>query len=281
MRPRNVPLYLKAAMPIARTLTAEPANVLGTSEFVTRLEALRDLTSPRALVVRDGKPLRIPGRDVVRGDLIVVGEGDRVPADAVILSGDHIMTDESLLTGESAAVSKKPSPAPLAAAARPGGEGLPFIYAGSLVVRGDGRALVVATGSRSEIGKIGLALSSIEAEQPRLRRQTRDIVRLFAFGALLFTGAVVVLNGFLYGDWLKAFLGGIALGMSLLPEEFPLVLAVFTVMGAWRISKARVLTRRAAAIETLGAATVLCTDKTGTLTRNKMSIVRLWRPGVA
>lgn len=245
------------------------------------LEALRDLTSPRALVVRDGKPLRIPGRDVVRGDLIVVGEGDRVPADAVILSGDHIMTDESLLTGESAAVSKKPSPAPLAAAARPGGEGLPFIYAGSLVVRGDGRALVVATGSRSEIGKIGLALSSIEAEQPRLRRQTRDIVRLFAFGALLFTGAVVVLNGFLYGDWLKAFLGGIALGMSLLPEEFPLVLAVFTVMGAWRISKARVLTRRAAAIETLGAATVLCTDKTGTLTRNKMSIVRLWRPGAA
>lgn len=239
------------------------------------LDALRDMTSPRALVIRDGHPVRIAGRDVVRGDLLIVNEGDRVPADAFVISGDALQADESLLTGESMPVHKKPASDIPEIFPAPGGEDLPYIYAGTLIVRGGGRAIVCATGLHSEIGKIGQALASIEMEQPRLRKQTGRIVRLFAIGALLFSAGLTLLNGFLHGDWLSAVLGGIALGMSLLPEEFPLVLTVFMVMGAWRISKARVLTRKAAAIETLGAATVLCTDKTGTLTQNRMSIVEL------
>ncbi len=228
------------------------------------LDALRDLTSPRALVVRDGKAQRIAGLEVVRGDLIVLSEGDRVPADARLVSKDIIATDESLLTGESVPVSKNA-----------GGENADLVFAGTLVVQGSARAKVTATGDHSEIGKIGQALKSVETEQPRLRKQIRKVIRFFAVLSISFSIFSILLHGFLRHDWLNGILSGIALGMALLPEEFPLVLTVFMVMGAWRISKARVLTRKAAAIETLGSATVLCTDKTGTLTQNKMSIVFL------
>ncbi len=230
------------------------------------LEALRDLTSPRALVVRDGQPQKIDGRDVVRGDLIILSEGDRVPADAMLVSSDIILTDESLLTGESVPVTKDV-------------ETENIVYAGTLVVRGSARAVVVATGLKSEIGKIGQALHSVEMEQPRLRQQTKKIVMVFALISGGLCGLVILLYGLLYHDWLQGALSGLALAMALLPEEFPLVLTVFMVMGAWRISKADVLTRKASAIETLGSATVLCTDKTGTLTQNKMSIAYLKADG--
>ena len=162
--------------------------------------------------------------------------------------------------------------------ARPGGEDLPFIFSGTLVVRGDGVAVVRSTGQRSEIGRIGVALGKIVAEAPRLQQQTRRLVRNFAAVSMTASLLAVLLYGFLRGDWLQAILGGIALGMSMLPEEFPLVLTAFMVMGAWRLSQARVLTRRATAIEMLGSATVLCTDKTGTLTENRMTIANLQVP---
>ncbi len=240
------------------------------------LEALRDLTSPRALVIRDGERRRIAGREVVRGDIIVLGEGDRVPADAVLFQTHDLQADESLLTGESVPVRKAANyrfdPSRLQ---RPGGDDLPFVYSGSLIVRGTGIGEVTAIGAASEIGKIGHSLSNLEIAPPRLRRQIRKLVQAFAiFGGIVCVFAVL-LYGLTRGDWLEGVLAGIALGMSLLPEEFPVVLTVFMAMGAWRISRERVLTRRAAAIETLGAATVLCTDKTGTLTENRMSIAEL------
>lgn len=238
------------------------------------LEALRDLTSPRALVVRDGERRRIPGRDVVVGDLVVLGEGDRVPADARLLEADALEVDESLLTGESVAVPKR-----VASADAPADDAAIRVHAATLVVRGRGLALVTATGAASEIGRIGTSLAGIETEDSGLRRETRRLVRLFAGLGGVVTVAVVVLYGLTRGAWLEAFLAGIALGMAMLPEEFPVVLTVFLVMGAWRISRAGVLTRRAAAIETLGAATVLCTDKTGTLTENRMSVVEVRRDG--
>ncbi len=238
------------------------------------LEALRDLASPRALVIRDGERRRIPGREVVRGDLIVLGEGDRVPADAALIEAIGLEADESLLTGESVPVRKIAAPA-RDTPRRPGGDDLPFVFSGTLIVRGQGLAAVHATGPRSEMGQIGQELTSIESAPPRLTQETRKLVQIFALLGLAVCAISVLLYGLWRGSWLEALLAGIALGMSLLPEEFPLVLTVFTVMGARRISRARVLTRRAAAIETLGAATVLCTDKTGTLTENRMSIAAL------
>ncbi len=244
------------------------------------LEALRDLASPRALVVRDGKRVLIAGREVVVGDLLVLAEGDRVAADATLSESNDLLLDESLLTGESIPVRKLSRPTAALpgkpdAEPRPGGDDLPFVFAGALVVRGGGVARVHATGRRSEMGKIGHALGSIETEQPRLQVQMRSLVLAFAVVGGLAGGLTVLLFGLLRGSWLEAMLAGIALGMSLLPEEFPLVMTVFMAMGAWRISQARVLTRRAAAIETLGATTVLCTDKTGTLTENRMTVVAL------
>jgi len=240
------------------------------------LEALRDLTSPRALVIRGGERLRIAGREVVRGDLIVLSEGDRVPADARLLEADGLAADESLLTGEAVPVRKQAAISDDAGdVPRPGGEDLPMVFSGSLIVRGSAIAEVTATGPASEIGKIGTSLARLEIDTPHLQRQMRKLVIIFATVGAAVSVAVVVLYGLLRGGWLEGVLAGIAVGMSMLPEEFPMVLAVFMAMGAWRISKVRVLTRRASAIETLGAASVLCTDKTGTLTENRMTIAEL------
>ena len=240
------------------------------------LEALRDLTSPRAMVIRDGRRRRIAGREVVRGDSIVLAEGDRVPADAVLVQSRDLQADESLLTGESVPVRKSARGlAILSDIRRPGGDDLPHVFSGSLVVRGSGIGEVIATGTFSEIGKIGQSLSTLETEPPRLQAQSRRLVRIFAIVGGAVSVLAVLLYGILRGGWLEAVLGGITLGMSMLPEEFPVIFTVFLAMGAWRISRARVLTRRAAAIETLGSTTVLCTDKTGTLTQNRMSIAEL------
>jgi Ca2+-transporting ATPase len=243
------------------------------------LESLRDLSSPRASVIRDGEQIRIAGREVVRGDLIVLAEGDRIAADAVLRDCDDLLTDESLLTGESVPVRKRPTGDGEAGVAQPaGGDDLPAVFSGSLVVRGAGIAEVTATGPHTALGKIGQAVSTLETETPRLQRQTRRLVTIFAIGGAVVVAVTVLLYGFYRGGWLEGLLAGIALGMSMLPEEFPVVLTVFLAMGAWRISQARVLTRRASAIESLGAATVLCTDKTGTLTQNQMTVTRLVQP---
>lgn len=227
------------------------------------LDALRDLTSPRALVIRDGQRQRIAGREVVVGDLIVLAEGDRVPADASLIAAQGLAADESLLTGESVPVRKQTSDASAK------------VFSGTLVTRGFATARVTATGPRTELGKIGASLADLDTETPHLQKQIRRLVVILSLTGGMVSLGVVILYGLLRGGWLQAVLAGIAVGMSMLPEEFPMVLAVFMAMGAWRISKARVLTRRASAIEVLGAASVLCTDKTGTLTENRMQVAEL------
>jgi P-type Ca2+ transporter type 2C len=225
------------------------------------LQALRDLSSPRALVIRSDVRKRIPGRNVVRGDLLVLSEGDRIPADSALLSSVGLTVDESLLTGESVSVHKTI-----------GGTEAPTVYSGTLVVKGHGTALVSATGPRTEMGKLGLALQRIEIQTTHLEQETRRIVRMFATVSIILCFTVTIIYGLTRGNWLKGILSGLALAISLVPEEFPVVLTVFMALGAWRISKKNVLTRRVAAIEMLGSTTVLCVDKTGTLTMNRMSV---------
>ncbi|MGZ6056294.1 MAG: cation-translocating P-type ATPase [Isosphaeraceae bacterium] len=238
------------------------------------LEALRDLSSPRALVIRDGEQRRIPGREVVRGDVLILAEGDRVPADAVVLSCTNLAVDESLLTGESVPVGKVAWDGKTGIN-RPGGEGLAFVYSGTLVVQGQGVCEARAVGTATEMGKIGKALESVPTEDTPLQRETRRIVKRLSLVGLSLCVVVFVAYGLTRGNWLAGALAGITLAMAMLPEEFPVVLTIFLALGAWRISKRSVLTRRVPAVETLGAATVLCSDKTGTLTMNQMAVRRV------
>jgi Ca2+-transporting ATPase len=226
------------------------------------LEALRDLSSPRARVVRDGKQARIAGAEVVRGDLLILSEGDRVAADARLLEASDLMADESLLTGESLAVAKNLSEKGQA------GE----VYSGTLIVRGHGRAEVLATGARSELGRIGRMLGGVEPEKTSLEIETGRIVGRVAAFAVGLSAVVALLYVLLRGGWVDSVLAGLTLAMAILPEEYPVVLTVFLALGAWRIARRDVLTRRMPAIEMLGAATVLCVDKTGTLTENRMAV---------
>lgn len=229
------------------------------------IEALRDLTSPRALVLRDGQQQRIAGSDVVVGDVLILSEGDRVPADAVLFSVSELQVDESLLTGEAMPVCKTTDPS----------AGTATIFSGTLIVRGHGMAQVTATGARSEIGRIGSALGNMENERSPLQKQTAKLVRTLAVIAVCFSLLLIIVYGLLHDNWTEALLAGIALAMSMLPQEYTVVLTIFPALGAWRLSKQSVLTRRIAAIETLGATSVLCTDKTGTLTENRMTVTRL------
>ncbi|MEY2735619.1 MAG: hypothetical protein RLZ58_1028 [Pseudomonadota bacterium] len=268
-----------ALMLLAAVLLIIGITVLQQRRTERALEALRDLSSPRALVLRDGMAQRIAARELVPGDWIIVAEGDRIPADALLREASHLRVDESLLTGESVPVDKRPD-AHAAALQPPGsaeGEGsAASLYAGTLAVAGQGLCEVMHTGMRTEFGRIGGSLSALVSEPTPLVRQTRQMVRWMAGAGLLACAAVVVGYALTRGAdlraWRDAGLAGITLAMALLPEEFPVVLTVFLALGAWRLSRQRVLTRRLPAIETLGAATVLCVDKTGTLTVNRMDV---------
>ena len=238
------------------------------------IEALRDLSSPRALVLRDGQHQRIAGREVVRGDVLLLAEGDRVAADAVLISVNDLQIDESLLTGEAMPV-RKIATTEIPSITAPGGDDLPFVYSGTLVVQGQGMAEVIATGLRSEMGHIGTALGTTHTQRSPLHKQTEHLVHTIAWVALAASLGMVLIYGVMRGDWMQALLAGIALAMSMLPQEFTVVLALLPALGAWRLSKEKVLTRRLAAIETLGAISVLCVDKTGTLTENRMTVAQL------
>jgi P-type Ca2+ transporter type 2C len=260
---------------LASVLVVITISLLQNRRTERALQALRDLSSPRALVIRAGERRRIPGREVVPGDMLVLSEGDRIPADAIVLEATNLSADESLLTGESVPVRKvrwtgEPE------SSRPGGDDQPCVYSGTLVVSGDARARVASTGDRTEIGRIGRSLGGIAPQKTRLQRETGRLVRRLAVIGISLCAAVALLYGFTRGNWLQGFLAGLALAMAVLPEEFPVILTVFFALGAWRIARRRVLTRRLAAIESLGAATVLCVDKTGTLTLNRMAVRKIF-----
>lgn len=281
------------------------------------LEALRDLSSPRALVIRDGVRNRIAGRDVVRGDILLLAEGDRISADAVLLEGKNLSVDESLLTGESVPVNKLVD---IVSGAQPFGSAediaewnetqgtrrtetsqfdrrgnahrttqqiahadidsaSSLLYSGTMVVQGQGTAQVVATAEKTALGEIGKALAQQEEEHSNVQKETAHAVKVIAIASSSLVVFLAIWYAVTRGDWLNGILAGLTLAMGIMPAEFPLVLVIFLGLGAWRIAKSDVLTRRIPAIEMLGAATVLCVDKTGTLTQNQMALAQVMVDG--
>ncbi len=236
------------------------------------LQALKDLSSPRALVIRNGVEEHIAGNQVIPGDIILIKEGDRVPADASILWERNITLDESILTGESFSVRKFTSEKDDASSDK--------VYSGTLVVAGQAVARVYATGLLTEMGKIGVSLDALEESSSRIQSEIDKVVKIFSIVGISLCIVIAVVYGFTRGFWLKGFLAGLTLAMSILPEEFPVIFTVFMALGAWRISKENVLARTRGAVETLGSASVLCVDKTGTLTQNKMSLKKIWSNGI-
>jgi P-type Ca2+ transporter type 2C len=233
------------------------------------LESLRDLSAPRALVLRDGQEQRIAGRDVVRGDLLALHEGDRIAADAVLVRGE-VEVDESLLTGEAVPVAKTMPTGPDDA-----GRDSSVLHASTVITRGVALAEVIATGAKTAVGRIGMDLNRTVEPPSALQQGSRRLVRTMGMMALALAIAQVLLGVFGGRPVLESLLSGIALAMALLPEEIPLILTVFLALGAWRISRLKVLARRVSAVEALGAITVLAVDKTGTLTVNRMEVAEL------
>lgn len=271
----SIPLFAGALLIVFITIYQE-------KKTERTLEALRDLSSPRALVLRDGVKKRVAGRDVVPDDILVISEGDRVCADAEVLSAVNLSANESLLTGESLAV---PKAAP-GEREETGGKREPrdlerrhSVFAGTLIVSGHGLAHATSTGVRTEMGKIGASLASLNPDIGSLQKEIKKIVAVVAVFSVFVCTADFVLWGILRGSWMQGALQGIALAMSLVPEEFPVVLTIFLALGAWRIARVKVLTRCMSAVETLGSITTLCTDKTGTLTENRMQVRKIYDGG--
>ncbi|HLO96692.1 MAG TPA: HAD-IC family P-type ATPase, partial [Burkholderiaceae bacterium] len=246
------------------------------------LDALRSLAVPQVRLLREGRWQRRCASELVPGDLLAVGEGERVAADGRLLEATGVAADESLLTGESVPVRKRAWSAGDGSdgAVPPGGEDSPWLHAGTLVVAGHGLLEVGATGRGTQLGRIGASLARIDSGDTPLQKQLRRVVQVFGAAALGTSLLLLLWHGWRQGDWLQGLLAGIAIGMALLPEEFPMALTVFLALGAWRLSRIQVLARRPAVIEALGSATLLCVDKTGTLTENRMSLRRLCSPGL-
>lgn len=243
------------------------------------LDALRSLAAPHAEVLRDGRKHTITAAELVPGDIVFVSEGGRVPADAVLVAGDALEVDESTLTGESAACTKVPGKLVERGTVQPGDATSSALFASTLVLRGHGVAEVVRTGAATLIGTIGTELTLLQEEPTPLQRDIGRLVKRIGLLAALFCLIAALTYGLLRSDWYGGLLAGLTLAIALVPEEFPMVFLVFMALGAWRLARRNVLVRRSAIIETLGATTLLCVDKTGTLTENRMRLHAVWRAG--
>ena len=255
---------LDGAMLLSTAVLVTVVSLVQQGRAERSLERLRALASPPATVVRDGRRIVVPSREVVVGDVVVLSEGCRVAADGTVVSSAGLVVDEAILTGESVPVEKSV-----------GSSGADPAHAGTLVVRGSGSILVTACGGQTAVGRIGAALVSVSPREYAIRRDVRRVVRWMGLVAVAVASAVGGAIAVTRGDVLQGSMAGLAVAMSMIPEELPVVLTVFLALGAWRMAKARVIVREPSAIESLGAVTVLCADKTGTMTMNDMAVAHV------
>jgi len=239
------------------------------------LSALRELSGPQALVIRDGKTIKISGRELVCGDIVLLSEGDRIPADISLLEASNLTVDESMLTGESVPVLKQAALKENHAAGVKEGDSAGIVFSGTLVTQGTARGYVIATGVHSALGKIGASLDGLGQSSTPIQIETQHVVRYVAIGGVALAGILACIYWWITNDWQEGILAGLTLAMAVIPEELPVILTIFLSLGAWRLSQKNVLTRHVPAMELLGATTVLCVDKTGTLTANKMVLQRI------
>ncbi len=254
--------FLLAEILDALMLMVTVVIVIGISIYQARrtenaLYALKQLTAPYATVIRDGVQQRISSNQIVVGDLLLLFEGDRVSADAELIESSTLAADESTLTGESVPVDKSNGH---------------LVFSGTLITRGHGKAIVTSIGTNSQLGKIGKSLQEIPFERSQLQRDVDQLVRIIGVLGLITVVSVITIYGSTRDNWLEGALAGIAAAMALIPEEFPVILTLFLAIGAWRMSQVKVIARKPSAIEALGSVTVLCVDKTGTLTENRMTV---------
>ena len=252
--------FLDAAMLMVTVFIVLGISIYQSRRAENALHALKELTAPTVKVIRDGVENRISSHQLVVGDLILLSEGDRVCADAKLIETTSLACDESTVTGESAPVDKFNGDS---------------VLSGTLTTRGHGKAVVTATGIDSQLGKIGKSLQEISTDRSRLQKDVDQIVRVIGVLGVITVFLVVTIYGSTRDNWLEGGLAGIAAAMALIPEEFPVILTLFMAIGAWRMSKAKVIARQPSAIEALGSISVLCVDKTGTITENHMTVQEL------
>jgi Ca2+-transporting ATPase len=261
--------YLDAAVSLAAVVPIALVSLVLELRAERALERLKRLTAPRAVVWRDGRRQVIPAEEVVPGDLLFLQEGDIIPADGLLVAGRQMMVDESALTGESQPVAK----------AADGGEDERAVFAGTTVLSGRGIATVTATGAATRYGQIGTLVAEIRQPPTPLQRLIRRLISQLAVVAALFSLGVLAVEVIRGSGWGAAVIAAVSLAIAAIPEEFPMVFTLYLTLGAWRLARRRALIRRLAGVETLGSTTVICTDKTGTLTLGQLEVAVLVSDG--
>ncbi|AHD03703.1 cation-translocating P-type ATPase [Leisingera methylohalidivorans] len=230
----------------------------------TALESLRNMLSPQTLVLRDGREQMIEARELVPGDLIILEAGARIPADAALHDASGLRVDESALTGESVPIGKTP------------GEDGSEVCAGTVVAAGRALAVVTGTGAQTSFGKIASLTGSVGLKKTNLQVQLGRLAMQLGFAAMAIATAILCLGLYMGRDVAEMFMTGLSLSVAMVPEGLPAVVTITLALGAAAMVRQKALARRLQAIETLGAASVICTDKTGTLTENKMTVTGIW-----
>ena len=229
----------------------------------TALSSLRKLLSPQALVLRDGQEQRIPARDIVPGDVLILSAGTKVAADAELFRSSELGVDESVLTGESLPVAKSTDKSDM-------------VFAGTSVTAGRGEARVTLTGTNTEFGRIAQFTTSVGEKKTNLQAKLGQLARQLGATAILLAAGVAGLGLFLGREFVEMVMMGLSLSVAMVPEGLPAVVTITLALGALAMVRQKALARRLQAVETLGAASVICTDKTGTLTENKMTATLVW-----